>query len=151
MLLSEIVSTSKQFVLYRGDAVAGLMNFRRVSDGLLGPGIYLTGNPKAAQSYGPHVTKVLASINNPIVIRDVSDEGITLSIALDDEFWRAGFNTRGAARRWALDQWEEWAGIGDPEFLDIMRHSGHDGVILYHGNVIVEATVMSMNQIKIID
>lgn len=151
MLLNEITTPSNQFTLYRGDSVANLTTFRRVPDGLLGPGIYLTGNPKAAQSYGPHVTKVVATINNPIVVRDASDEAIALAIALDEEFWRAGFNTRGDARRWAMEQWERYAGIGDPEFFDIMRHSGRDGIILYHGNVIVEAAVMSMNQIKIVE
>lgn len=55
--------------------------------------------------------KVVATINNPIVLRDVSDEAIALAIALDDDFWRAGFNTRSAARRWAMEQWDEWVVI----------------------------------------
>lgn len=151
MRLFEITSTAaNQFVLYRGDSTP-LSNFRRTADGALGPGIYLTGDPAAAKAYGPYVTKVVATLNNPIIVKDATDEAIAVAIALDNDFWRAGFNSRAAAKRWAVEQWDEWAGIGDPDFLDLMHHSGHDGVVLYHGNKIVEATVLSMSQIKIVE
>ena len=151
MKLFEIANTGNQYTLYRGDSVPNLTNFRRTAGGALGAGIYLTGDPAAAKACGPHVTKVVATINNPIIVRDATESEMIGAIALDDQFWRAGFNSRGAANKWAREQWEDFSGIEDPEFVDVMRHANKDGVILYQGNKIVEATVLNMSQIRIIE
>lgn len=132
--------------LYRGDTTPGIREFKASSDGLLGPGIYLTENPEHAKAYGEHITEVYADMKNPLVLHNVDDP--VMAIATDPKFAEENFWNKGGARKWARDQMEDWAGIGDEDFPQMLRDAGYDGVVLYKDGKIQEAVVPNTHRIK---
>lgn len=124
---------------------------KRSDDGLIGPGIYLTPNAEYASSYatgdGGNVMPFFAKVLNPLFIEsDGRDEpfDIALKIAtsptMDAYFMRP--------RAWARQQAEDWSGIGDDEFVDLLRDAKHDGVVLRDKQgKILELTVLSQSQL----
>lgn len=149
----------KPLMLYHGttakddrNANAAIRAFRPSPDGLLGKGIYLTPDRAYAGSYatqdGGYVLPVYARIVNPLKIQSDPDGEVVvkrIALALEDNFF-----TKGAALRWAREQFEDWAGIGDEEFYDMLKghNMNYDGVMLMDGNEIKELTVLSSFQIK---
>lgn len=139
-------------MMYHGTQAKNITVFKRSEDGAIGPGIYLTQSMDAAGGYageGGTVEMLYARMENPLVVYNGADLP-ALQIARDDKFWKENFYTRGAARKWAEQQIEDWAGIQDPEFLTMLRDAGYDGVILKDPKTdeIVEAMVPSAYQVK---
>lgn len=119
-----------------------------VSDGALGPGFYVTQDQAAAASYAPYVTPFTVQMKNPLVLRDVEGSRVAEAIAQDAKFADENFNTRGGALKWARQQYEDFSGIGDPDFQTMLRDAGYDGVILYKGDQIIEAMVPTAEQVQ---
>jgi hypothetical protein len=152
---SKLVKNNTPIVLYHGttardekNPAAAIKTFKPSPDGLLGRGIYLTPDRDYAGTYasqdGGYVIPVYARLVNPLIIQyspDGEEVVRRIAAALDDNF-----HTAGAARRWAREQYEDWAGIGDEEFYDML--GDHDGVMLMKGDEIVELTVLSSAQLK---
>ena len=137
-------------VLFHGPGVQGIRTFEPSADGLLGPGIYVTPGHDYASSYakGGEAIPLFARIEKPLRITDTGRDDIQEQIAtapgIVDQFF-----TKGHALRWARDQKENYAGIGDEDFKQMLRDAGYDGVVLQDkdGNV-KEATVLSSSQLK---
>ena len=139
--------------LVRGDATPDIKKFTPVSDGLLGPGVYFTESTKAAKGYGPHVTRSLVRLKKPFVIdgdslKNLEPQTIAEAIATHPDIVD-NFMSPGSARRWARQQAEEWAGIGDEDFTSMLRDAGYDGVVLKRNGEVSEATVLSPEQILV--
>ena len=125
-----------------------ISTFKRSDDGLLGPGVYFTPARDYAGSYATkeqgYVMPCYLRINNPLVIEfheDGQEVVFRIGKALEDCFLNS-------SRGWARRQWEDYSGIGDEEFIDMLKGEGYDGVVLKKGNEIVELTVISPYQIK---
>lgn len=140
-LIERLTSTP----LYRGNREGATSNYS--SDGALGPGHYYTSDRGAAQSYGPNVQAVNADVSNPLVITmeevNANDGNTAMAIANNETFADENFNTRAGAARWAREQWEDWSGVGDPEFQQMVRDAGYDSVFLMDGDVVVEANIFN--------
>lgn len=124
---------SPPLILFHG-TTQDIREFKPSEDGLLGPGIYLTPRSDYAGSYatgeGANVLPLFASIQNPLRLTsnyEAEEEGPVFQIAMALEDQLGG---ERAARRWARQQMEDWAGIGDPDFIEMMREEGYDGVML---------------------
>jgi hypothetical protein len=134
-------------VVYHGtDNVRNI--FKKGESGALGPGIYTTQRKDHAKVYGAHVQSLYANTKNPLIIEDTGRLDITEAIARDKKFEEENFNSRGAASKWAKDQFEEYAGIGDPEFNAMLRDAGYDGVIYKKGNTFTEISLQKAYQVK---
>lgn len=140
--------------MYHGTTTDNKGVFQRSEDGALGPGIYFTENPDAASSYagdreGAHVVPVYLSIKNPLEIKYDPAKPAAQQIAEDPKFADENFFSKGAARRWGREQFDDYAGIGDEEFPRMLRDAGYDGVVLRGPDgKIMEATALSSNQVK---
>lgn len=135
----------KTHVLFRGGP-KGQAEAPEVPAGLLGPGRYFTGDPAAAGGYGASVGEYSIKINNPLHIEKAdlknSDAGGVVEAIAKTLYEKTDyFMTRGQARTWARQQVEDFAGIGDEEFGDMLRSAGFDSVVLTGNGVIVEANV----------
>jgi hypothetical protein len=134
-------------VVYHGtDDVRNV--FKKGESGALGPGIYTTQRKDHAKAYGTHVQSLYANTKNPLIIEDIGRLDITEAIARDKKFEEENFNSRGAASKWAKDQFEEHAGIGDPEFNTMLSDAGYDGVIYKKGNTFTEISLQKAYQVK---
>ena len=122
--------------------------FKKGESGALGPGIYTTQRKDHAKVYGSNVQSLYANTKNPLIIEDTGRLDITEAIARDKKFEEENFNSRGAASKWAKDQFEEHAGIGDPEFNTMLRDAGYDGVVYKKGNTFTEISLQRANQVK---
>ena len=122
--------------------------FKKGESGALGPGIYTTQRKDHAKTYGDYVQSLYVNSKNPLIISDTGRLDITEAIARDKKFEEENFHSRGAASKWAKDQFEEHAGIGDPEFNTMLRDAGYDSIIYKKGNVFTELSVQNPNQIK---
>lgn len=145
----EVLDILYNSTFYRGSRSAG--DIPSVSDGALGPGHYLTSDRAAAEGYGPNVGEWQVDVVSPLVIEmeDVEKfEGNTARALVENErFWKENFNTKGGAISWANEQWDDWAGIGDPDFTSMLRDAGFDSVALMNGRDVVELNVPSRRQI----
>lgn len=138
--------------LFRGSP-AGTEGGFFSEDGALGPGYYFTQSRQGAEGYGPSITEARAYVSSPLVINyeDVRaryDGNTALAIAADPKFADENFWNRGAARRWAEEQWEDWAGIGDSEFRTMVRDAGYDSIVLTDGDTIVEINVIDRDSFR---
>lgn len=139
--VNSITSSSRMYRGNRGNSDAPYS-----SDGALGPGYYYTSDRNAAQAYGPAVTAHdLSGFTKPLVITmreaEAAEGNTAAAIAADPAFADENFNTRGGALRWARDEWDQWAGIGDPDFRSMLRDAGYDSVALVDNGTIVEMAV----------
>lgn len=137
--------------MYRGSP-EGTEGIHRATDGALGPGYYLTSSRQAAEGYGPVVGQFKTYVSNPLVITMQDLEGkyennTALAIADNDAFANENFWTKGHARRWAREQWEDWVGIGDEDFPSMVRSAGFDALAIVDGDTVVELNVLSPNNI----
>lgn len=121
-------------------------------DGALGPGFYLTGDENAAKGYGKNVRPVMIGYKKPLEITYTGKDDVVEQIASNEDFWKTNFLTKGQARKWARQQKEDFAGIGDEDFLEMLKDAGFDGVIMRdESGKIVEATAVNRNQFRFID
>lgn len=123
-------------------------NAPMVTDGALGPGTYVTTSREAASGYGPTVSEFRADIGRPLVITmsdvDARQGNTAAAIAADPAFADENFYTAGRGQAWARQQWDDWSGIGDPEFPQMLRDAGYDSVVLMNeAGEVVEANVLS--------
>lgn len=132
-----------------------LHNFKTSEDGALGPGIYLTPDSNYADLYsngqGGNVRQLYVNLKNPLEVTvhgPISNEAIAKAIASDSKFADENFYSRGQARTWARRQVEDFSGIGDPEFKQMLKDAGYDGVVLRDSSGdIMEATVLNSGQL----
>lgn len=145
----DLIERLQETPLYRGNRDGATSTFS--SDGALGPGHYYTSDRGAAQSYGPNVQSVLPRVNNPLVITmeqvNANEGNTAAAIANNEAFSNENFNTRGAANRWAREQWDDWSGVGDPEFQSMARDAGFDSVFLMDGDAVVEANIFRQRDV----
>ena len=122
------------------------------TDGALGPGFYLTESDEAAKSYGGNVREVVVGYKRPLEITYTGKDDVVEQIAGNEDFWKTNFLSKGQARKWARQQKEDFAGIGDEDFLEMLKDAGFDGVIMRdESGKIVEATAVNRNQFRFVD
>lgn len=131
------------------DHGGAIRDFRKSPDGLLGAGIYFTPDTEYASTHASngYVIPVYLRTRKPLYVRHAADGiGIVRQIAMVFDDW---FLSNGARERWVRTQWDDYVGIGDPEFTDMMRDGGYDSVIVVDSTgAITEMTVMSNHQIR---
>lgn len=139
-------------IMYHGTNVDNAGEFIPSESGLLGQGIYMTPDVRYANAYatgeGSHIVPLVAALRKPLEITASKTKEPPFLIAehpaMQDYFW-----TKGQARRWAREQMDDWAGIGDPEFPDMLRGAGFDSVILRSPTGrIEEATTLYPSNVK---